>query len=444
MGGRLYSSRLLAFAFAGLALLLLLAGPCAADAPDDDAGPLLAFVKTAVANGQVEQSRVLGFNNPNKQFSETPDEGGVLIGFDLGLGKFFDIETVYALRAVYQTRHGDLRLQEHGLFRDKRLASGKMMKTRVLRTVHVQARPGYAVGGVTVRSGLNINGLSVTFMKIDGQTLDPLRTYTSDWVGDRTGGGEASIDGNGAPVVGVFGSQDEEHASALGLIYATPPAAAIVPPADPQPAVPPPAPPQPRPASVQPPVPPAEAPRPVEPPDAPVVQPKVESASTTGKTATPPAAVPEPGWPIWAAVGIPVAIFGAVAGVVFLFVLLPFGRKPKSDRTGTRPRAPAVAVSPSALSRKAGLRPRRRPARDEEAIIELGPEDIVPPSATRRVESPDDEEVIELGPEDMDPLPSPDAEPLLDVLPAEPPLEEARVGVTDALPAETKWPRLEL
>ena len=224
MGGRIYPASLAGRVIVGLAVLSVFTGRAGAD---DDAGPLLAFVQSAVADGRVEQSRVLGFNTPNKQFTETPDEGGVLVGLDLGVGKFFNIEIVYAVRALYLTRHGDLRLQDHGLFRDKRLANGKILKSKVLHTVHIQAKPGYAVGGLTLRSGLDINGLSLTYMKIDGQALDPLQSYTSDWVGDRTGGGEASIDGNGAPVVGVFGSQDDEHASALGLIYASLPAAAV-------------------------------------------------------------------------------------------------------------------------------------------------------------------------------------------------------------------------
>ena len=84
-------------------------------------------------------------------------------------GKFFDIDSVYALRPLYLTADGEVSSEEHGLFRDRRTPK-KVFKTRVVRTVRVQARPGYAVGGITVRSGLNINGLSLTFMKINGRT----------------------------------------------------------------------------------------------------------------------------------------------------------------------------------------------------------------------------------------------------------------------------------
>ena len=32
-------------------------------------------------------------------------------------------------------------------------------------------------------------------MKIDGARLDPKETYASEWVGDKTGGGETVLDG---------------------------------------------------------------------------------------------------------------------------------------------------------------------------------------------------------------------------------------------------------
>lgn len=133
------------FSFFGLLLVAVAALPAsarAAAAADDDAGQLLAAVRAAVADGRVEQSRVLGFTIAKKQFSEAPEDGGVLTGFDIGLGKFFDIENVYAVRAVYQTRHGDLRLQEHGLFRDKRLSKGKTLRPRCCAPS--TSRPGRA------------------------------------------------------------------------------------------------------------------------------------------------------------------------------------------------------------------------------------------------------------------------------------------------------------
>ena len=291
----------------------------------------------------------------------------------------------------------------------------------MLRTVHIQARPGYAVGGLTVRSGLNINGLCVTFMKIDGNALDPNQSYVSDWVGDRTGGGEASVDGNGAPVIGVVGSQDDEKATALGLIYATAPAAAFDPPAPARPAAPAPMPPPPR-ATERPPQRVADEPPQAAPPP-PEVRPEpaaTEPAVTTKKAVVPPASAD---WPLWAAVGIPVAVFAAVAAVIFLFVLVPFGRPARQNqgapgrKSAARP-ATARAVSPSALCKAPA--DRRRPALAKEEIWELREEDFL-------TEAP------------------PADEPLLDALPVEPRPKAGMVpAVASAPPASGDWPRLEL
>ena len=60
-------------------------------------------------------------------------------------------------------------------------------------------------------------------MRINGTRLDPADSYTSIWLGDRTGGGEASVIGTGAPVVGVYGSKNETRAGSLALFFLVPP-----------------------------------------------------------------------------------------------------------------------------------------------------------------------------------------------------------------------------
>jgi hypothetical protein len=220
---------------AAAAALLLPAGLGAADGPANKTGTIFKAAEAAVDAGRVQRSKPLGFHNRGGLFTELPADGALLVGFDVGIGKFLDIETVYALRPIYQTAFGENSGKEHGLFYGQRKVGKRTYKSKVLRRVRVMARPGYAVGGVTVRSGLNINGLSLTFMRVSGRALDPDQSYASEWVGDRTGGGEASISGDGAPVVGVHGSQDVEHVSSLGLIYMpVPPAEAEAPVAAPR------------------------------------------------------------------------------------------------------------------------------------------------------------------------------------------------------------------
>ena len=72
------------------AALLACTRPAPAGDPEDDAGPVLAAAQEAVAHGRVVQSNQLGFGNDKGAFSDAPDDGGVLIGFDLGVGRLPD------------------------------------------------------------------------------------------------------------------------------------------------------------------------------------------------------------------------------------------------------------------------------------------------------------------------------------------------------------------
>jgi hypothetical protein len=191
-----------------LSFLLGSVGRTAAGEPPTKPVSLYDAIEAAVAAGRLEQTRMLGFGITRIAFREVVPECAILVGFDLGLGKFMDIDSVYAIRPVYRSAQGETSYGEYGLFTNKRVpGTTKRIKSEVTHTVRVRAQKGFAVGGLTIRSGLNINGLSVTFHRISGTSLDPRQAYTSEWVGDRTGGSEASLSSKGAPVVGVFGNQ---------------------------------------------------------------------------------------------------------------------------------------------------------------------------------------------------------------------------------------------
>jgi hypothetical protein len=67
------------------------------------------------------------------------------------------------------------------------------------------AKPGYAVGALTVRTKRYVNAVQVTFMKLgpDGK-LDPKDKYTSDWFGaTEVKGKEVNLGGDGRAVVGL-------------------------------------------------------------------------------------------------------------------------------------------------------------------------------------------------------------------------------------------------
>src|SRR6266508_3433908 len=128
-----------AIGLVGEALLLLGIGFFPSGTRAEEAEPIFAAAQSAVRDGHIERSRVLGFHDPKRVFTELPAQGAVLIGFDLGVGKFFNIETVYALRPVYRTAWGETSVRDHGLFRDRWLAGNKDRKSVVLRTVSLRA-----------------------------------------------------------------------------------------------------------------------------------------------------------------------------------------------------------------------------------------------------------------------------------------------------------------
>jgi hypothetical protein len=303
-------------------------------AADAGGGPesVFAAARTALENGEVEQTRMLGFSVVTTAFREVPPEGAVLVGFELGLGKWRrDQEAIFALRPIYQTAQGETVSPGFGPFVDRRGPTKTAPRGKVLRTTRVRARPGYAVAGITVRSGVCIYGLQVRFQRLNGRTLDARNEYRSEWVGDRQGGREESVGGGGAPVVGVFGNQNEHHVLALGLIHLR------LPHPEPQQA---PAPP-PEPADTAPPLPPPEP---------------EEAPAKAAEAADPPPANDQPGNeqppPAAGMSWLPFAVFGPVAIPVFLILLGSAGRKrPASDdrQAGTDPLAGmAPTLAPSA------------------------------------------------------------------------------------------------
>jgi hypothetical protein len=310
-------------AFAVSVILMSCDGASGADEPD----PIFAAARAAVAKKRIEKSPLLGGSLDRNLFTDLPGDGAVLIGFELGVGMFFNDETVYAIRPIYRLPEGESSSEPYGLFADKTLPNKRVVKTRVIRRVRVLADPGYAVGGITFRNGLNLDGMSVTFMRIKGRTLDPKRSYVSDWIGGRNGGQERSVNGGGAPVVGVFGNQDTDHVWSLGLIFIEGGA-----PAEAAPAIPPVKKPS-EPPVKKPPEPaddPPAKPADVVPP-APEIEPDAPDAHSGDAEVRPAKDQPEAAGGIsW----VPFVVFGIVALPIFAALFFTFGRRaqPVSDR----------------------------------------------------------------------------------------------------------------
>ena len=109
-----------------------------------------------------------------------------------------------AYRGIYQT--GDQQ------------TFGTQRGTDVSRLVTTVAKPGYAVGAITVKAGLGIDGFSITFMKVGAGQLDPSDSYESDWIGGKGGGKPQKLAGDGGLVVGLVGKTNKTNAGGIGLL----------------------------------------------------------------------------------------------------------------------------------------------------------------------------------------------------------------------------------
>jgi S1-C subfamily serine protease len=137
-------------------------------------------------------------------FKDLAPEGGYLIGLEIGVGKFRDYDVVQAVRPIYLTGAKE--------------SMGDQRGPKLERVVVVKAKPGYAVGAMTVKAGLGLDGMSVTFMKITDGKLDPKDAYESEWVGGKMGRPPVKLGGDGSPVVGVIGRTSPNAANGFGLL----------------------------------------------------------------------------------------------------------------------------------------------------------------------------------------------------------------------------------
>jgi hypothetical protein len=83
----------------------------------------------------------------------------------------------------------------------------------------LMAKPGYAVGSVTMNAGDGVNALCVRFMKNLADKLDPKDTYVSHWFGEKLGVAQTKLGGDGRLVYATFGRKGANY-DQLGLVMA--------------------------------------------------------------------------------------------------------------------------------------------------------------------------------------------------------------------------------
>ncbi len=153
---------------------------------------VFARVQAAVRGNKLQYTATVG-QNRGAGFIDKPEEGALLVGFEVGFGGGREGQYVRSIRPLFLGARGEIPGSMHGGGRGDVLT--------------VRAREGFAVGGVTIKASSRIEGLSVTFMQIQGTGLNTRNAYTSDWYGGH-GGANFRIGGSGAPMVGLAGKAD--------------------------------------------------------------------------------------------------------------------------------------------------------------------------------------------------------------------------------------------
>ncbi len=149
-------------------------------------------------------TKILG-GGGDPAFKDDAPEGSLLVGFEVGLGTVFGKnDMIKAVRPIYRNAKGEEKIGN---------SYGKDFK----RVDSAKAKPGYAVGAIEVSAGLWLDGISVTFMKINGAKLDPKDSYSSNQFGTKSKR-TTILGGDGTPVVGIVGKANQNDCTGIGLV----------------------------------------------------------------------------------------------------------------------------------------------------------------------------------------------------------------------------------
>jgi hypothetical protein len=175
---------------------------------------IAADVRDSVARQLFQRSDIKGGAFANLGFDEWSSDG-VLIGFRLGIGTFFNNDVIKRVEPIYLTPRGE------------KIGHGFGDDDQVDRTVIAKAPPGYAVGAVAIGGGGGLDSMTLTFMRFNGTRLDPTDRCVTPRIGGN-GGGQAQLDGDGTPIIGIRGRIDKNQSFlGLGLIFIKPTAMVV-------------------------------------------------------------------------------------------------------------------------------------------------------------------------------------------------------------------------
>jgi hypothetical protein len=179
-------------------------GPTARqDGPTTLSAEIQTLLRDAVRQRNYSKTKIIGFPHP-PEFEEVPPEGALLIGFELGLGKFINTDVIHSVRAIYRNDKGEFFGSVHGKPTE--------------RMVTVKAKAGYVVATVGLNTHLLIDGMRLTFMRLKGKFLDADDSYQETVASISDKEGHPPL-GGGSLILGICGkANDGRECCALGLV----------------------------------------------------------------------------------------------------------------------------------------------------------------------------------------------------------------------------------
>jgi hypothetical protein len=165
----------------------------------------LSFKDGAALPAPPGKTPVIAGGGTDPQFKDAAPAGGLLVGLEVVIGRPFNDELIRSVRPIY--RVGD------------KESFGEQRGTVLADPVTIKAKPGYAIGAITTKTRLWCDGLSVTFMKVDGDRLDPADSYESAWYGWNGPSRAVRAGGDGTPAVGLVGRANAKEMTGIGLLF---------------------------------------------------------------------------------------------------------------------------------------------------------------------------------------------------------------------------------
>lgn len=141
-------------------------------------------------------------------FEQIAPDNGLLVGFDVWEGDYGCKLVIVGLRPIFQTPEGRIRGQLQG-------EENGRVKT-------LEAREGYAVTGMDIRSGDRVDGFRLLYARVNtfSGRIEATGGSRSNYVGGQGGSKRKQpLSSGGKPVIGCHGGSGTQ-VDRIGLVYA--------------------------------------------------------------------------------------------------------------------------------------------------------------------------------------------------------------------------------